>query len=495
MAQKKTSFLKTVQSRAKQIDVRGFFSSLPKNARYKKTVAFMHRKPMTAFLIGLGILFGVIALGNILNGLTKTEESHVQAVKDVQTYALNGNPSVTVQAKVEKEGVIQILAQTAGIVNSVNFTEGDEVHQGHVFVQLASNYQGGNAPALQASIAQETYNNTNVTYNTQKEVIQKQREIADKTEANADELRRIASESAGDTQSLLDLNLSLLRPLEDELRNLENTNVNGSNDAAIAALRAQISPVKSGVVQLQTQLRSLNYQKEGNKPAAELGVLQRDLTKKQLDVQERALELGLRVSKLQADLAWVQASLMAPAAPCHGIIEKIFVKPGDSVNPGDPIATIKTNNNQATLEALVPSDVAFSVSTSASSSAVVNRKTIQMQPYYVSREATDGQLYSVLFSLPENVTGSLSNGQYVPVTIPLAMVEASSEPYVPLDAVYQTQSEAYVYVAEGNKAVSKKVTLGEVYGKFVTVVEGLSGNDHIILNRNIVAGETIKLTN
>lgn len=492
MAQKKTSIRSSIRNSLDRLQLRETITSLQKHKRYTDLVVFMRRKPMTSFILGLLILLGVIALGNIISGFSKPEETQKDVIKEVEVYALNGNPSVTVQAKVEKKGVIRILAQSPGIVNTVYFTEGQEVLQGQLLAQMATNYQGGNAPAIQASIAQATYDNTKDTYDTQKEIIQKQREAADKMEANADELRKIASESAGDTQSLLDLNLSIYRSLESQLQELERNN---ASETAILALQSQISPIQSAVVQLQSQLRNFNYQKDGDKPAAQLGVLQRDITKKQLDIQEKALELSLKTSKLQADFAWVQASLMAPAAPCTGIVEKVFVKPGDSINPGDPIATIKTENNQATLEALVPSDIAFAVSQTASSSAVINNATVMMNPFYVSREATDGQLYSVFFSLPEDTTGTLSDGEYLAVTIPLNMVSMNSEPYVPLDAVYQTQDEAYVFVIRNNKAMSKKVTLGDVYGNFVLVKEGLLSNEEIILNRNVVAGETVRVMN
>lgn len=485
----------SLKERFTAIHPREYFSNLKKSKRYNSIVSFMQRKPFTAFVIGLALLFGIIALGNIVNSLNKEEVHNEQIVKEVEVHSLTGMPSVTVQGKVEKEGVIQILAQSPGIVQRVNVAAGDSVQAGQVFVTLASNYQGGNAPALQAGLAQAQYDNTTATYTTQKEIIQKQREVADKTESNAEELRKIASDSAGGTQSLLELNQTILRTLQDQLRNLENTNTNGVNDTQILALRTQISPVQSGVVQLESQLRNLNYQKDSGKPAAELGILQRDITKKQLEVQEKALELGLKTSRIQRDLAWVQASLMTPAAPCNGVVEKIFVKAGDTVNPGDPIATIKTDNTDATLEALIPADMAFLISQSSSSSAEINGKNIAMNPLYVSREATDGQLYSVLFNLPEDVTKTVTQGQFLPVVIPLSVATSDVEPFVPLDAVYQTQNEAYVFVVQGNKALSKKVTLGNVLGKFVVVTDGLDRNEKIILNRNIVSGEAVRIKN
>lgn len=485
---------KSLLQRIRSVHPRETISSLPKRRGYKRVVSYVERKPFTSFLIALAILFGVIALGNILSSLKKPEAEKKELVKNVAVYQLNGNPSVTVQAVVKKKGVIQILAQSGGIVKSVNVKPGEIIGSGQSFVNLATNYQGGNAPALSYQLAATQYNNVKNTFDTQKEIIQKQREVADTTQSNAEELQKIASDSANDTRSLLDLNTTILNTINTNLQNLEDTNVNGSNDALIFQTRQQKSQVQAGVVQLQAQLRNLDYQKDGGKPAGKLSELQKDITKKQLDLQEKALTLSLETSRIQRDLAGVQASLMAPAAPCKGVVEKVFVDVGDTVNPGDPIATLTTDNNQVTLEALLPGDMALAVSQTASSAAFIGNKKIEMTPFYISQEATDNQLYSVLYNLSEGNSDSLTDGSYITIDIPIGTKTTASSPYVPLDAVYQTQTEAYVFVVSGNKALSKKVTLGDVYGKFVTIENGLSGNDRVILNRNVVSGETISVS-
>lgn len=453
-------------------------------------VTFLKRRPLTSFLLGLGLLFAIIALGNMLSSLNKPTQEKKEIVKNVKVYNVKGSPTMTVQARVEKDGVINILAQTPGIVSSVNYTEGDTVQSGAALVSLSSNYQGGNAPALQAQLAQKQYDNASETFDTQKEIIAKQREAADKTETNAEALRKIANDSAGDTQALLDLNRDILNTIDIHIREAEANN----DTAQVFGLRQQKSQVQSGVVQLQAQVRNLDLQKASDKTPAQLGVIQKDIAKKQLDVQEKALTLGLETSKIQRDLAWVQASLMSPAAPCKGVVERIHVKEGDSVNPGDPIATIKTDNNQATLEALVPNSLAMAVSQTSSSSAMVKGRKINLSSYYTSQEATSGQLYSILFNAPETITGELTDGEFITLDIPIGNSSQATSPYVPLDAIYQTENESYVFIVNGNKAASRKVSLGDVYGNFVVMKAGLRPNDKIILNRNVVAGETIRIS-
>ena len=193
---------------------------LPQRRVYKRTTQFLHRRPLTSFFIALAVLLGIIILGNTLDSLNKPKEETPEIVKVVEVYTINGTPSITVQAKVQKAGVIKIVAQTPGIVSAINFKEGEKIARGQSLLQLSSNYQGANAPALQAQLAQKQYENVKNTYDLQKDIISKQRDIADKTEANAEELRRIAADSANDTRSLIDLNTNIINTINENLQTL-----------------------------------------------------------------------------------------------------------------------------------------------------------------------------------------------------------------------------------------------------------------------------------
>jgi multidrug efflux pump subunit AcrA (membrane-fusion protein) len=73
----------------------------------------------------------------------------------------------------------------------------------------------------------------------------------------------------------------------------------------------------------------------------------------------------------------------------------------------------------------------------------------------------------------------------------------SAIPYIPLDAIYQTDSESYVYITVADHgaihAQSKKIELGEVVGDFVEVKSGITAGDKIILDRTIIEGDLLKI--
>jgi hypothetical protein len=93
--------------------------------------------------------------------------------------------------------------------------------------------------------------------------------------------------------------------------------------------------------------------------------------------------------------------------------------------------------------------------------------------------------YSALFT----------EGNYVTVDIPVGAPDSSGiTPFVPVDSVFQTQDESYVFIVQDNHAAAKKVRLGSVQGQFVSVEEGLGNNDQVITDRNVVEGDQVQVT-
>src|SRR5262245_58755259 len=109
----------------------------PKRA-YFKTTGFIKKRPFTAFLVSLAILL-VIFTSNSILFKPRTEAPKQPAVKSVRVYRIGSVPTITVQGQVDKEGVIKIMAQSPGVVSSINVSEGDSVAKGSNLISLSSN--------------------------------------------------------------------------------------------------------------------------------------------------------------------------------------------------------------------------------------------------------------------------------------------------------------------------------------------------------------------
>lgn len=469
--------------------VKNFFSKLSSFGKtgVRKTSGFISRRPFISFLTALGILLLLIVLGSTVFKAKPVEQPKQAEVKSVQTFKIGTSPKVSTQAQVEKSGVIKVVAQMPGIVSSINVIEGDVASKGQVLINLSSNYQGGNALSLSRQIAQTQNNLSNQTYDTQKDLIQKQRDVAERTDANTDQLRDISNRSLDESRSLLDLNESLLSTLN-------QASSQATTSAEVFQLNSQRSQFQSVINQLRQGIRNSEYQSASDKPPAQLSDLQREIALKNLEIQEKSLEANKQISNLQYQAALITEAQMYPAAPFAATVERVHVRVGESVTPGTVLVTLNQTTDEIVLNAQVPAATAKNLSKFEKSTVHIGEKTLDLAPYYVSSEATDGQMYSVLYVLGDEYKELFTDKSFVQIDIPVGAPDTNSVvPFIPLDAVFQTQDESVVYVVKEGKALSRKIQLGEVQGRFVAVNEGIDAQDEVILSRTVVEGDQVEI--
>jgi HlyD family secretion protein len=451
---------------------------------YAKTTSFLKRHPLGSFFIVLGLLLVVLILGQILQPKPQ-EIKKSQVAKQVQTFTIGNGPKATFQAKVEKTGVVKIIAQSAGVVQNISFKEGDKIWEGQQLISLSTNYQGGNAASVQRQIAQTQYQSVLDTFGTQNDLIQKQKDVATASAENAQQTRDITRKSVDDTNSLININQSQLDAINAQI-------TANPNDPQIATLQGTANQLQATITQLRSTNRTSDYQASNDKPPALLATLQKDIALKQLDVQQKTQEMNKEVSRLQVNLAAVSEGLMYPASPFTGIVERISVREGQLVNPGTELATVASDDVQASAVLLVPQAIATLLSTESPSLLNIKGKTISVKPTYVATEATDGQLYAVRYDIPEDQQKYITDGENIDIEIPMENNEQSTvAPLIPIDAVYQTQDSAFILVAKNKQAESKTVKLGNIFGNYVEVLSGISASDQVILNRNVIAQDKI----
>lgn len=477
------------------------------------SVKQLKKNPLLSFVIALVVLFGLIALGNQFRKPEVVKESEEVQPKQVQVYQIGGVPKVAVQAKVQKSGVITIMAQTGGIVTSIPVEEGQNITAGTKVVRLASNYTGANAMSVQRQIASEQYSFNKDNYDLQKDLISKQRRLAELSEENSEELRNISAESIDTTDDIINStkdNLNLLNDMIAYYKNNVSTDTLsdfGTDESTLLGLEQQRVGLLNSIQAAEQAQKSLRYSTDTEKAAVELTRLTKDNALKQLELQEKSLALNLQVSKLSLQLAQINESLMYPAAPFAGTVERVHVKVGQSVSPGTPLVTFSGTEQSVTAVALVSQSIAERMSRLEPSIVTINGKTYEVWPSHISSEATDNRLFSVVFpimtstAVDQNEKGYDANlasalhvvdGQYITVELPIGYSDSpSSFPFVPLDAVYQTQDSAYLFVDEDGKAASREITLGNIFGRYVAVIDGLQANDTVILDRTILAGDPV----
>jgi len=282
-----------------------------------------------------------------------------------------------------------------------------------------------------------------------------------------------------------------------------SSNYQGGNIASLQRRLAQLQRNNSADTLTQQKdllLRQKDMANELNKAQGEtdLSKVQKDVTEKQLDLQDRAINLSHETYEIQLQLAQVTEASMFPSAPFAGVVDKVFVKVGQSVNPGTVLMQISENikDDPVTAVAYVSAEVARKVSRVEPSIVTVGKSKIELYPFHISQDAVSGLLYAVYFDIPELYRSSVTENGFIHIELPIGQVDTSSlSPYVPVDALYQTKETSYLFIAKDGKAESRTVELGEVFGSYVEIVHGLSDGDQIILDRNVISGDTVKVVN
>jgi multidrug efflux pump subunit AcrA (membrane-fusion protein) len=186
---------------------------------------------------------------------------------------------------------------------------------------------------------------------------------------------------------------------------------------------------------------------------------------------------------------------MFPSTPIAGTVDRIFVKLGDSITPGTVLANISGSSQHVKVIVSVPNNIAKILSPIEPSRLQIDNTSIEMTPSYVSLDATDGNLYSVIYDLDDSQSFKLTDASYITVNIPIGTGNTTNEnPFIPLDAIVQTQEAAFVYVVgKNNIAQVVPISLGQIQGRFVEVTSGLPKEAQIILNRNIIQGDKVQV--
>lgn len=460
---------------------------------YGKASQIIKSRPILSFLSLLALLFATIIISNII-ARPKPEVQKPPAVKKVSIYRIGTAPKIVLQAQVEKSGVIDITALAGGIIQNIFVADGDKVGRGKWLISLSTNYQGGNALAVARQLSEKQNQLIEESYPLQKDLVSKQRDQANANLSNFEDLRDITSKSIDDTQNLINLNNTIISSLNDSLNALTANPPSASNSALILSTRQLESQFQSANLQLNSALRNSQYQVDTNNPPTQLVQLQKDIALKQLDLQDKALDLNKEISNLQLQLARINEAMMYPAAPMEATIEKIYIRRGQMVGPGTKLMTISAvGKRNIKAVAYVAKDIVDKISKLEPSVLSIGNKTISMYPTYVSSEAITGNLYAVSFTLSADTYSAVADKDYITVQLPIGYADTTAAvPYIPIDSVYQTQEEAYAYVIENGKAKSKTVVLGNVYGRYVQVDSGLTSGDRVILDRNVVSGDLVE---
>lgn len=199
-------------------------------------------------------------------------------------------------------------------------------------------------------------------------------------------------------------------------------------------------------------------------------------------------------NRIQAEQLKQQIADGKIVAPISGTVTDKKLTAGEYANIGTPIASIVDVSQLKTVVYVNEKDV---YELKMGQSAIITTdvyptKTFNGRIIYISPQGDENHNYKVDILLA-NGNAALKAGTYVKVEFNLN--KNANALQIPKKALGDGMKNPYVFVAEGNKAVLRKIVLGREVGENVEVLSGLNEGDQIITEGiiNIVDGSNIQI--
>lgn len=170
-------------------------------------------------------------------------------------------------------------------------------------------------------------------------------------------------------------------------------------------------------------------------------------------------------------------------APFGGVIGKKYLSPGETVMPGQPVLTL-LNIDKVKISVSIPETEISHISSSDSSVirvAALNNRAFsggKIEKGVVANSLT--HTYNIHITLP-NPGKSLLPGMVC--SVQLSGKEETSRITVPARAVQCSGNDSlFVWKAANGTAIPCRVLTGEMAGNRITITEGLSAGDRVIID-------------
>jgi RND family efflux transporter MFP subunit len=204
----------------------------------------------------------------------------------------------------------------------------------------------------------------------------------------------------------------------------------------------------------------------------------------------------VRVASAELDQLRASSARLNIVAPAAGLVLTRGVEPGQIVSPGSGVLFRIAKDGQFEMQArLAENDLArLAVGQSAEVTPVGTTKPFTGQIWQLS-PTIDAQTREGIARVALGYDRALRPGGFASAQIRSGSVTA---PMLPESAILSDQQGPFVYVVgQGNKVQRRPVKTGDVTAQGIVIVEGLSGNERVVMRAGgfLNAGDVVRPVN
>ena len=246
---------------------------------------------------------------------------------------------------------------------------------------------------------------------------------------------------------------------------------NHDNAARLAQARANLSSAQAQAKQAQNMMVR-------KKRLLDQGFISK-VEYEQSQVEYQAQLETVRAQTANVDIAQKATLDGTITSPISGVITQRMVEPGQTVAAGQTLFEV-VNPNKLEIHAQLPSDqqMALKVGHQIQYNIQGNPEKLTATLSRISPIADPKSRQIEFFATPLEKITSLSIGAYVDGKI--LSPNSTSGQKVPLDVIYDIETNPYVYVIRNSKIVKAKVNIiSQQYDENVAIISGLNETDLI----------------
>ncbi len=258
-------------------------------------------------------------------------------------------------------------------------------------------------------------------------------------------------------------------------------------EAALASTKQQKGGTSQTIINAEKQheatLAQLKNAEDNARASVETARLSYENAKKSSSLSVLSSKNALLNAEDAVEQIALQREKLIIKAPFSGTVASIDVNLGDEINPGNPIVTVENPETKKVVVELTEADV--------------NRISINDQ---VNLNGTTGKIVAIapgadpqtkkfkVEIVPESF--SLKPGQFVEVEFTEINKEKDEKLFIPVAAVHLNADEAYIWGIEENRTKKIQVSLGDLQGDQVEILEGLNpGTEYVLEGGRIIEEE------
>lgn len=255
-----------------------------------------------------------------------------------------------------------------------------------------------------------------------------------------------------------------LDTLKDQMEQAEKSATAASG--AYSQALSSVTQLKASIKQINAQLDALGDNIDAAEDAADsaggTGAY---------DAQIKAAQTGVESAQYQVDLYTV-------TSPIDGIVEDVKVSENEISAQGYPAFTI-SDKEAMEVSFYVPEEVRDNIK--AGGAVLVETSSGEVKGR-ISSIATAVDSQKGLFRIEAQITNDEGRELLSNTSVSLSLVTNSVEDQIliPFDAVYYDNDQAYVFLAQGDRAVRRDIRAGLYNNDMIAVMEGLAEGDEVI---------------